>query len=90
VLRDSGKRLLPVVCFGGDGKKIKAECDRAKVQAVVAGGVEEALGEAVALGRGRGAVVLFSPGCASFDEFRDFEERGRKFKLVAYEKYLGT
>ena len=31
-----------------------------------------------------GDIVLFSPACASFDQFRDFEHRGRVFKeLVA-------
>ncbi len=29
-----------------------------------------------------GATVLFSPACASFDMFRDFEHRGRVFKSI--------
>ncbi|MDD5210167.1 MAG: UDP-N-acetylmuramoyl-L-alanine--D-glutamate ligase [Elusimicrobiales bacterium] len=27
-----------------------------------------------------GDIALFSPACASFDQFKDFEDRGRKFK----------
>lgn len=31
---------------------------------------------------GPGGTVLFSPACASFDMFRDFEDRGRAFKTI--------
>ncbi len=43
-----------------------ASCDRAVAQAAAA-----------AVGR---EVVLLSPGCASFDQFTDFEARGERFR----------
>jgi len=48
----------------------------------------ESLREAVeaAVGMARpGEVVLLSPGCSSFDMFRDFEDRGRQFKALVGE-----
>ena len=46
------------------------------------------LHDAVSLSRERakkGDVVLLSPACASFDMFRDFEDRGRQFKKIIME-----
>ena len=46
--------------------------------------LEEAVREAFVLAH-PGDTVLFSPACASFDMFRNFEERGTTFKRLAYE-----
>ena len=28
------------------------------------------------------STILFSPGCSSFDQFKDFEDRGNQFKKI--------
>lgn len=50
--------------------------------------IAEDLKEALEISRGissSGDVVLLSPACASFDMFRDFEDRGRQFKKIVRE-----
>ncbi len=46
-----------------------------------AGDLEGAVSQAWEAGR-PGEVILLSPACSSFDMFRDYEERGRRFKAL--------
>ncbi|HRQ27424.1 MAG TPA: UDP-N-acetylmuramoyl-L-alanine--D-glutamate ligase, partial [Hyphomicrobium sp.] len=46
--------------------------------------VRRAAADAKAAGR-EGSVVLLSPACASFDQFRNFEVRGDAFKALVAE-----
>ncbi len=74
------KSVKAVLTIGAASVKIGNELkDAAPI--ISAGTMAKAV--AVALHRGeKGDIVLFSPACASFDQFRDFEDRGRKFKAL--------
>jgi UDP-N-acetylmuramoylalanine--D-glutamate ligase len=54
------------------------------------GHLEAAVEKAVDLGLElqESCVVLFSPACASFDQFKDFEDRGRQFRQLVLEKVM--
>ena len=47
------------------------------------GDLERAVREAAARAQ-PGEVVLLSPACASFDQYRDFEERGEHFRALVH------
>jgi UDP-N-acetylmuramoylalanine--D-glutamate ligase len=72
------EKVTRVVAFGECKDKIVRQLSDAAT-VVEAGSLEEAVGGAYAASE-RGGVVLFSPGCASFDMFENYEDRGRKFK----------
>ena len=64
-------------------KQIEGQNERG-IPLVMAGNFREAFDKAVAL-RDCGSVVLLSPGCASYDWFRDFRQRGEDFERMARE-----
>jgi UDP-N-acetylmuramoylalanine--D-glutamate ligase len=51
--------------------------------------LEQAVEIAESLAR-PGSVVLLSPGYKSFDMFKDFEDRGRQFKVLALKRHRGS
>jgi UDP-N-acetylmuramoylalanine--D-glutamate ligase len=53
---------------------------------VRAADLEEAVGAAAGLSR-QGGVVLFSPAYKSFDMFKDYEDRGRRFKELVRRRF---
>ncbi|MDD2804264.1 MAG: UDP-N-acetylmuramoyl-L-alanine--D-glutamate ligase [Elusimicrobiales bacterium] len=80
------KSVKGVLTIGADAPKIEAELAGA-APVITAGTMETACREILQLAD-RGDLALFSPACASFDQFKDFEDRGRKFK--AFVRTLGA
>ena len=73
------KKVKAIVCLGKDNKKI-VEAFKDKVATIVeTTSMEEAVRSSYYLAK-KGETVLLSPSCASFDLFRNYEDRGRQFK----------
>ena len=76
-------KVKKIITFGqASGKVSKALRDAVRLKKV------EDLKDAVELSHMNavpGDIVLLSPGCASFDQFANFEERGFEFKKLVKE-----
>jgi UDP-N-acetylmuramoylalanine--D-glutamate ligase len=72
------ERVTRVVAFGECKAKVASQLSGA-VTVVETGTLEETVKGALVESE-KGGTVLFSPGCASFDMFQNYEDRGRQFK----------
>ncbi len=78
------EKVKAIICLGTDNKKIKNVFHKTVETFVETTSMTEAVKMAYRLAE-KGDNVLLSPACASFDLFKDYEDRGRQFKAAIRE-----
>jgi UDP-N-acetylmuramoylalanine--D-glutamate ligase len=81
LLRDPAQSRVRAVVAIGEARRLVGEALGDVVPVHEAPSFEAAVRTAFAAARPNG-VVLLAPACASFDMFRDYAERGRRFKEI--------
>jgi UDP-N-acetylmuramoylalanine--D-glutamate ligase len=73
------EKVRAIVCLGKDNSKIISAFEGKVNDIVDTRSMEEAVRTSYFLAK-KGDTVLLSPACASFDLFKNYEDRGQKFK----------
>lgn len=72
-------KVRVLICMGADNKKLHKEFGEMVDEIYDAGSASEAVNIAYKCAK-QGETVLLSPACASFDLFKNYEDRGKQFK----------
>lgn len=73
------EKVKTIICLGTDNTKIQAAFEKLGIPVVSTGSAAEAVQAAFHFAV-KGDAVLLSPACASFDLFKNYEDRGTQFK----------
>jgi UDP-N-acetylmuramoylalanine--D-glutamate ligase len=73
------EKVKAIICLGTDNRKIHEAFGNIISPIVNTGSASEAVHAAFHFAT-KGDVVLLSPACASFDLFKNYEDRGNQFK----------
>ena len=81
------RKVHTMICMGVDNKRLEESFTGVVPTIISCHSFEEAM-EAVVRSAKRGDTVLLSPACASFDLFKNYEQRGEMFKNWVRENIL--
>jgi UDP-N-acetylmuramoylalanine--D-glutamate ligase len=73
------EKVRALVCLGADNSKLLREFEGVAQVIIDTHSIEDCVRECARMAR-EGDAVLLSPACASFDLFKNYEDRGRRFK----------
>lgn len=84
IMGDVKKKVKLLICLGRDNEKLKKAFAGAVPSIKETQSVKELVRMALSEAR-QGDVVLLSPACASFDLFKNYEDRGNQFREAVKE-----
>ena len=80
-LKDYLTHVAHIICYGQTKNVIKEFADKLNIDCIVVETLEDAVRVAYDISE-ENDTILLSPACASWDQYKDFEERGKEFKKL--------